>query len=213
MARWGPRLNALAPAHSYLCRVRRLHWNKLGPKGGMALAEALKSNNTLEYLVSAALPSNPPAHVHSVMLPGLAPHAHTAHTHSEPARLHTREPAAATHVPARRVDRGHALPCPTGGWRDVRAPSAHACTCPWQRGEHRPRRRRQAGPQGVRPQRTQPDPLASGLSPPLVAFLPLRVPSRPHPVRDERNNCGTHVASMWHATGKAKYPGGVTRNN
>ena len=103
--------------------MRRLHWNKLGPKGGMALAEALKSNNTLEYLVSAALPSNPPAHVHSVMLPGLAPHAHTAHTHSEPARLHTREPAAATHVPARRVDRGHALLCPTGGWRDVRAPS------------------------------------------------------------------------------------------
>ena len=36
--------------------------NKLGPEGGMALAEALKSNTTLETLESAALPSNPPAH-------------------------------------------------------------------------------------------------------------------------------------------------------
>ena len=203
MARWGPRLNALAPAHSYLCRVRRLHWNKLGPKGGMALAEALKSNNTLEYLVSAALPSNPPAHVHSVMLPGLAPHAHTAHTPSEPARLHTREPAAATHVPARRVDRGHALPCPTGGWRDVRAPSAHACTCPWQRGEHRPRRRRQAGPQGVRPQRTQPDPLASGLSPPsspssLCGSPPVLIPSGTKEIIVEHMwpACGTRLVKQ-----------------
>jgi hypothetical protein len=35
--------------------------NDLGPEGGMALAEALKSNTTLEWLKSAALPSNPPA--------------------------------------------------------------------------------------------------------------------------------------------------------
>ena len=37
-----------------LRRVRRLEFNKLGPEGGMALAEALKSNNTLEHLGSAA---------------------------------------------------------------------------------------------------------------------------------------------------------------
>ena len=45
-----------------LCRVRRLCDNELGPEGGMALAEALKSNTTLKELKSAALPSNPPAH-------------------------------------------------------------------------------------------------------------------------------------------------------
>ena len=50
--------------------------------------------------------------------PGLALHVHSPYT----ACTH-REPAAATHVPARRVDRGHALLCPTGGWRDDRAPS------------------------------------------------------------------------------------------
>ena len=42
--------------------MRRLEGNKLGPEGGMALAEALKSNTTLEILTSAALRSNPPAH-------------------------------------------------------------------------------------------------------------------------------------------------------
>ena len=42
--------------------MRRLDKNELGPEGGMALAEALKSNTTLEYLTSAALPSNPLAH-------------------------------------------------------------------------------------------------------------------------------------------------------
>ena len=42
--------------------MRRLEDVKLGPEGGMALAEALKSNTTLEMLRSAALPSNPPAH-------------------------------------------------------------------------------------------------------------------------------------------------------
>ena len=115
----------------------------------MALAEALKSNTTLEFLQSAALPSNPHLTVRSFMLPcipapssvlrclsrtshpartwtatshsysrpGLALHAHSPYT----ACTH-REPAAAAHVPARRVDRSHALLCPTGGWRDVRAP-------------------------------------------------------------------------------------------
>ena len=43
--------------------MRSLNDNKLGPEGGMALAEALKSNTTLEYLESADLPSNPPARV------------------------------------------------------------------------------------------------------------------------------------------------------
>jgi len=42
--------------------VRRLNFNKLGPEGGMALAEALKRNKTLEELGSAALPSKPLAH-------------------------------------------------------------------------------------------------------------------------------------------------------
>ena len=55
-------LAALAPSHPSFCRVRRLQRNKLGPEGGMALAEALKSNTTLEHLWSAALPSNPLAH-------------------------------------------------------------------------------------------------------------------------------------------------------
>ena len=47
---------------TFLCRVRSLHYNNLGPEGGMALAEALKSNTTLKTLWSAALPSNLPAH-------------------------------------------------------------------------------------------------------------------------------------------------------
>ena len=55
-------LAALAPSHPSFCRVHSLSYNKLGPEGGMALAEALKSNTTLETLRSAALPSNPPAH-------------------------------------------------------------------------------------------------------------------------------------------------------
>ena len=59
-ARGGPTLATLAPSHPSLCRVRRLGRNKLGPEGGMALAEALKSNSTLERLESAALPSNLP---------------------------------------------------------------------------------------------------------------------------------------------------------
>ena len=62
----------------FLCRVRRLSDNKLGPEGGMALAEALKSNTTLETLESAALPSNP--------LP--IPLSHTARTFSALAPSH-----------------------------------------------------------------------------------------------------------------------------
>ena len=38
----------------------------------------------------------------------------------EPTR---REHAAANHVPTPRVGRGHTLHCPTGGWREVRAPA------------------------------------------------------------------------------------------
>jgi len=50
------------PLHCFLRRLRSLDYNKLGPEGGMVLAEALTSNTTLELLMSAALPSNPPAH-------------------------------------------------------------------------------------------------------------------------------------------------------
>ena len=50
------------PLHFFLRRLRSLQFNELGPEGGMALAEALKSNTTLKTLESAALPSNPPAH-------------------------------------------------------------------------------------------------------------------------------------------------------
>ena len=50
------------PFSPCLHRVRRLEVNNLGPEGGMALAEALKSNSTLKELGSAALPSNPPTH-------------------------------------------------------------------------------------------------------------------------------------------------------
>ena len=79
--------------------MRRVYDNKLGPEGGMALAEALKSNTTLERLESAALPLNPHPPIHSLMLPcipppssvlsclsrtpapfGLALHAHSPHT-------------------------------------------------------------------------------------------------------------------------------------
>ena len=35
---------------TFLCRVRSLWKNNLGPEGGMALAEALKSNTTLTSL-------------------------------------------------------------------------------------------------------------------------------------------------------------------
>ena len=42
--------------------MRRISFNKLGPEAGIALAEALKSNTTLEWLGSAALSSNPPTH-------------------------------------------------------------------------------------------------------------------------------------------------------
>ena len=44
------------PLHLFLRRLRSLGGNGLGPKGGMALAQALKSNTTLEKLESAALP-------------------------------------------------------------------------------------------------------------------------------------------------------------
>ena len=50
--------------------------------------------------------------------PRLALHAHSPYTVGT-----LTEPAAAANVPARRVDRGNALLCRTGGWRDVRAPS------------------------------------------------------------------------------------------
>ena len=49
------------------CFFRRVHSlgaNKLGPEGGMALAEALKSNTALEELRSAALPLNQLAYAH-----------------------------------------------------------------------------------------------------------------------------------------------------
>eukprot|EP00964_Phaeocystis_antarctica_P135563 scaffold99910_cov60-Phaeocystis_antarctica.AAC.1 len=42
---------------TFLCRLRSLRDNDLGPAGGMALAEALKGNTTLTSLRSAALPS------------------------------------------------------------------------------------------------------------------------------------------------------------
>ena len=57
--------------------MRSLGGNKLGPEGGMALAEALKSNTTLETLRSAALPSNPPTyaqlHASVYFSPSLSP--------------------------------------------------------------------------------------------------------------------------------------------
>ena len=48
--------------------MRRLGYNKLGPEGGMALAEALKRNTHLKKLKSAALCSNPHPPMHSLML-------------------------------------------------------------------------------------------------------------------------------------------------
>ena len=58
----GPTLAALTLLSTFLRRLRSLYGNNLGPAGGMAIAEALKGNTTLKTLMSAALPSNPPAH-------------------------------------------------------------------------------------------------------------------------------------------------------
>ena len=136
----------------------------------MALAEALKSNNTLKGLESAALPSNPLAHASqsfpalhaSVHLtPFLVPWKHlntcparalhvTSHSlrvsRTSPARaqpthsLHTHRAscllaaaATATHAPAPRVDRGHAPPLPTGGWRARAHPPATLPLAPARR--------------------------------------------------------------------------------
>eukprot|EP00964_Phaeocystis_antarctica_P053831 scaffold31616_cov59-Phaeocystis_antarctica.AAC.1 len=63
-------LAALAHLTTFLCRVRSLNDNKLGPEGGMAFAEVLKGNTTLTSLGSAALPSNPLAR---------APRPHSIH--------------------------------------------------------------------------------------------------------------------------------------
>ena len=79
-------LAALAPAHPSVCRVRSLGWNQLGPEGGMALAEALKSNTTLKGLRSVALPSNLLAHAQLHPLPrSLA----ASQEHPAPARTWT----------------------------------------------------------------------------------------------------------------------------
>eukprot|EP00964_Phaeocystis_antarctica_P044296 scaffold25455_cov45-Phaeocystis_antarctica.AAC.2 len=51
---------------TFLCRVRSLYNNKLGPAAGMALAEALKGNTTLTSLESAA----PPVRTHSPVRQG-----------------------------------------------------------------------------------------------------------------------------------------------
>ena len=61
----GPKAYTLAAfaLFTLLRRSRSLRGNGLGDEAGMALAEALKINTTLTYLESAALPSNPPAHV------------------------------------------------------------------------------------------------------------------------------------------------------
>ena len=51
-----------AAVERYQVAKLELERNQLGAEGGMALAEVLKSNTTLEELGSAALPSNPRAH-------------------------------------------------------------------------------------------------------------------------------------------------------
>ena len=80
------------PLHFFLRRLRSLRSNLLGPEGGMALAEALKSNTTLKTLWSAALPSNPPAHA-SRSFPALRASVHLTpflvpweHLNTRPAR-------------------------------------------------------------------------------------------------------------------------------
>ena len=131
--------------------------SRFGPRpsenGHKSIREDLGRRVTA-LLESAALPSNLPAHASMystrflvpqmplkntparlacdqplpACAPGVALPAHSPHTACTP-----REPAAATHVPARRVD--HALHvCPTGGWRDVRAPSRlHLPVAAWTR--------------------------------------------------------------------------------
>ena len=57
--------------------MRRLDKNELGPEGGKALAEALKSNTALKTLWSATLQSNPLAraqrHASMYSIPFLVP--------------------------------------------------------------------------------------------------------------------------------------------
>ena len=75
-----------------LCRLRSLHYNNLGPAGGMALAEALKGNTTLTSLKSAALPSNPLARASRAL--GMHPSFRALHPHTPPRkRLNTAPPA------------------------------------------------------------------------------------------------------------------------
>ena len=89
--------------------------------------------------------------------------AHTQPAHTQSKWLACRR-TGATHAPAPRVDRGHALLCPRVGGERVR--TLPPATCSSQAAGQRPRRRRRAGPQSGRPRRPRADALAS---PPAAA--------------------------------------------
>ena len=94
-----------------LLRLRRLEYNGLGPEGGMALAEALKSNTALETLRSAAQPLNPPAHA-SMSIVALI--ECTPPPLPLPDSTFPRISLDASHVLAPCLGRGHAFVCLRG---------------------------------------------------------------------------------------------------
>jgi hypothetical protein len=110
-------------------------------------------------------------------------HTQPAHTQS---KLLACCRATATHAPAPRVDRGHALLCPrVGGERARTLPLA---TCSSQAAEQRPRRQSRAGPQSGRPPRPlpplpPPPPLSGSLASPPAAASSCMYPKQAVSVR------------------------------
>ena len=160
LARGARRLAALAPSHPYLCRVRSLESNKLGPEAGMALTEVLKSNTTLKGLGSAALPSNtlaqclsPPWHAcprHSPLLTHPLPCAQPLQQRARPRGWHcARRGAQEQHDPRRAR-----VCCPAIGPTPAHAFSPHSlhprCTRPFSPFLRRVRslNRNELGPKG-----------------------------------------------------------------
>jgi hypothetical protein len=127
------------------------------------------------FLGSISTPA-PPAPYPRPAIPcvclGRVPHAHSPHTactRTVQVACLLAAAATATHAPAPRVDRGHALLCPRVG--SERARTLPLATCPSQSVGQRPRRQSQVGPQSGRPPRPLPPaPLPVALaSPPAAA--------------------------------------------
>eukprot|EP00964_Phaeocystis_antarctica_P046062 scaffold26560_cov53-Phaeocystis_antarctica.AAC.2 len=126
-----PRVAALQPAtlaalalFTFLCRVRSLFDNKLGPEAGMAFAEALKGNTTLTFLESAALPSRTQlAHASRAldMHPSFRALHPTPHPSSDASQPRPARALNATSHSLRVPRTSHARAQPTHGLRTHRA--------------------------------------------------------------------------------------------